>query len=92
MAKGHDHHHKHDHSDMIRKFVWPTRAIDNNVQVNLANVLTFVKVDKPDVVNRRESFSIIFKGTEQLEWRYNDKTLRDLDYQELRDKISVPIS
>lgn len=77
---------------MIKKFVFPVRAIDNSIQVNLANVLTFTKIDKPDVVNSRTTYSIIFKGTEQLEWRYNDKTQRDLDYQELKDKTSVPIS
>lgn len=86
-------------SETIKSYVQPTRAIDNDVIVNLLVMSTFDKLDKKDVRNRDENgnpkmeYSIIFskptvsKAGQSLEWRYNDKNCRDLDFEELKAEV-----
>lgn len=92
----------HDHTLNVttnesKPFVFPVRAIDNQLPVNLKIMSTFNKVDKNDVRNGRKNYSIIFTSTEatnnapHIEWRYTDQNLRDLDYTELRDRVSTPL-
>ena len=101
MTDTHDHHHHNHHSEHEhghhKPFVYPVRAINNDSPVNLKTIATFNKVDKNDVRNNKKSFSIIFQTSDvmsdspPIEWRYLDKDLRDLDYKELKDRVSTPI-
>jgi len=80
-------------------FVFPTRAIDNSLPVNIVEMGTFNKIDKPDVRNRNKtSYSIIFQRSEvakdgqTLEWRYKSRECRDQDYEDLKAVVNLPYS
>lgn len=104
MAKcgkcGHDsshNHHEHDHDHNKRKYIFPSRAIDNTLPINIDIMSTFNKVDKPDVVNKRTTYCISFQRSEvskdgpTLEWRYKRQVDRDADYDEVRSRISLTL-
>jgi hypothetical protein len=83
----------------IKTFVKPTRAINNDVPVNLLVMSTFNKKDNKDVRNRDEngqpkmSYSIVFseptvaKAGQTIEWRYASEACRDQDFDELESEI-----
>lgn len=97
-GKKHDHNKETHHIHHDKNFVFPVRAINNDLPVNLKIMSTFEKVDKTDVRNNlRKSYSIQFKSSEapnnapNVEWRYDSKELRDLDYKELKDRVATPL-
>lgn len=83
----------------IKVYVEPTRAIDNDIPVNLLVMSTFTRKDSKDVRNRNQdgspkmTYSILFseptvaKAGQSIEWRYKDRTCRDQDYEELKAKV-----
>lgn len=87
-----------------KPFVFPSRAKNNEIPVNLNTTVTFAKQDKPDVRNKaagtevtKKEYCIMFYSNEVAQegqvvvWRYNSENCRNSDYNELKAKFSVTL-
>ncbi|MHA1974624.1 MAG: hypothetical protein ACTSW1_16610 [Candidatus Hodarchaeales archaeon] len=90
--------------DAHKIFAVPTKAINNNVPVNLSLMTHFAKLDRQDVRNqvaknnnKKPRYAILFfdklvgKEGHSIEWNYSDKDCRDSEFQTLIEIFSVPL-
>jgi len=89
--------------DSHKTFTISTKAISNDVPVNMRQITHFAKLDRQDVRNqpgkniKKPQYAILFfrdlvgKEGNAIEWNYSDKDCRDSEFQTLIEKFSVPL-
>ena len=80
-----------------KPFIFPVRALGDPSPVNYNMMNTFSKQEVLDVKNDKTEYRIVWqiglvaKEGQDIVWRYDSKSCRDSDYNEIVAKISLPL-